>query len=67
MQTRWLVGILLIFAAGCSTTREFTVTPKPADATIKVDGAEVGRGTVKVPITFNNSSEAHTITASRCY
>lgn len=63
---RWLfvVGFALLLV-GCSTTRTFTISARPADATIAVDNVERGQGAVTVPVVFKDKNDTHTVLVSR--
>src|SRR5438552_16698658 len=62
---RHLPLIALVFLVGCAQTKIITITTKPPDAAIRLDGAEVGKGNVTQPIVFNNKDETHTVTVAR--
>ena len=58
--------LLLLLAAGCSTTREITITAKPSDAVISVDnGLQRGTGQLTATIVFKNGGDVHNVTATR--
>ncbi|MCS7033514.1 MAG: PEGA domain-containing protein, partial [Phycisphaerae bacterium] len=57
--------VALVCASGCTVTREFTISAKPADAVLKVEGVERGRGPITEVITFNNENDVRRVTASR--
>jgi Tol biopolymer transport system component len=63
---RWLDPVVLLLLAGCSTTREITISARPSDATIAVDdGAQKGMGRLIATITFKGGSDVHTVKATR--
>jgi hypothetical protein len=62
---RWLCMVGLLFAIGCSTTRQITFTSIPSDAQLKVDGAAVGKGPVTSEVKFKGADDVHTFSASR--
>jgi hypothetical protein len=59
--------VLLIVAAvsGCAVRRTITIAAKPADAVIKIDGVERGKGSITEEFVFRNDAEVVTVTASR--
>lgn len=56
---------LLSLVCGCTTTRTFTIFTRPDDATIKIDGVDVGPSPVRRTLTFSNSDDVHVVIASR--
>jgi hypothetical protein len=62
---RWIGISCLALVAGCTTTREVTISARPPDAMISIDGTEMGRGPVKMELTFNGSDDVHRVTATR--
>lgn len=65
MRRLLAVCCLLALSVGCATTRKFTINSRPADAAIKVDGADKGKGQVTQEITFKDKDDTHTVTVSR--
>lgn len=62
---RWTVALLGVgLLAGCATTREITISTKPADASLNIDGADRGRGPVTQKFSFGGA-EVHHVVASR--
>jgi dipeptidyl aminopeptidase/acylaminoacyl peptidase len=63
---RWIAicGVALL-AAGCVTNREITISAKPEDAAINIDGTDRGRGPITQKFEFHGSDDAHRVTASR--
>ena len=51
--------------AGCATTRQITISAKPDDAAINIDGTDRGRGPITEKFTFHGSDDVHHVTASR--
>lgn len=60
-----LLSILLLcsLTVGCVTTRRLTITSKPADAMIKVDGVDVGKAPVLHEFAFKDDKEIHRVSA----
>ena len=56
---------LMSLVGGCAQTRTFTITTRPADATIAIDNVERGRGTITAPIVFKSKNDTHTVRVSR--
>jgi hypothetical protein len=62
---RWFC-LLLLLPCACATTRQYTFTAKPSDATIIVDnGPQRAIGQLTTQITFKNGGDVHNVTASR--
>src|SRR5205807_2098555 len=55
------LGVVLL--AGCATTREVTISARPADATLAVDGENRGTGPIREKFRFGED-DVHRITAS---
>lgn len=66
---QWLrpVGLLLLilFDVGCVQSRMVTITAKPADAVIKIDGRNVGRSPIAHKFVFATGTEIHYVGATR--
>lgn len=62
---RWSAILWVGLLAGCVTTRQITVSAKPADATINIDGLDRGRGPITEKFTFHGSEDVHRVTATR--
>ncbi len=63
---RILIALLLAtLAAGCTTQRTVTITTKPADAFLKIDGVDRGRAPVSDTFEFVTKNQAHRVVASR--
>lgn len=54
-----------MFLLGCVPTRQVTIRTRPADALIRIDGIERGRGVVTETLEFPSATTVHRITASR--
>jgi hypothetical protein len=52
-------------AVGCATTKNMTITTRPPDASIKIDGIERGKGKVTAPIIFKDKKDTHVVLVSR--
>lgn len=57
--------VLLLWCGGCVTTREVTISAKPADALIAIDGQNQGVGPIQHKFEFHGDQEQHAVTASR--
>ena len=63
---RWIATCAVaLLTVGCATNREITISARPADASINIDGGDVGRGPITQKFTFNGSDDVHHVTASR--
>src|SRR5579862_7659757 len=62
---RAIVSLLLLAIAGCVTTREVTISTRPSDAVISVDGVDRGRGPITEKFTYASDTDYHTVTATR--
>jgi hypothetical protein len=60
-----LLAAAAVVLGGCTTTRPITITTKPPDATIKIDGIDKGKPPVTHEFVFKNKTETHIVTASR--
>ncbi len=58
------MGALLLLA-GCAVQKSVTITTRPPDALVKINGAERGRGTIVEKFTFKNPGDVFYVTASR--
>lgn len=58
-------ALLLLMVTGCAVNKTVTITTKPADASVKVNGLERGRGTVVERFTFERPGDVFYVTASR--
>ncbi|HEY7086524.1 MAG TPA: hypothetical protein VH518_00465 [Tepidisphaeraceae bacterium] len=56
---------MLALLAGCATTRVVTVNTRPADATLKVDNVDKGRGPYTQQYYFDKPTDVHAVVASR--
>lgn len=61
------IGLLLLSFAlvGCATTRTVTITARPPDAVLKIDGIDRGRGPITQAFTFTGETDVHRVQASR--
>ena len=62
---RWMLACMLGLLSGCTTTREVTVSARPPDAVLSVDGVDLGPGPLKQTLTFKGDDDIHRVTASR--
>jgi hypothetical protein len=63
---RLLLALLLVLAVtGCTTQRTVTISTKPADAFIKVNGVERGRAPITETFLFAEAGQTHRVVASR--
>ena len=60
---RWAGVVCVFFIAGCTTTREITITARPPDTMITVDnGLQKGMGQLTATIKFKNDTDVHLVT-----
>ncbi|HEX4794597.1 MAG TPA: PEGA domain-containing protein [Humisphaera sp.] len=59
------VVCLALFAVGCVTTREITITARPDDALISIDGQNQGPGPITHKFEFHGDQEQHVVAATR--
>ncbi|HSU66096.1 MAG TPA: PEGA domain-containing protein [Tepidisphaeraceae bacterium] len=62
---RWIWVCGLILATGCVTRREITITARPSDAIISVDGMDRGSGPVIEKFKFKGADDVHHVSAAR--
>ncbi len=67
MRATSLGSILLIvlLAGGCATTRTVTITTRPPDASLRIDGIDRGHGPITENFQFANDSDVHRVIAYR--
>src|SRR5688500_13665648 len=65
MQRLLPLLVLAVVVTGCTTTRIVTISTKPPDANIKVDGIDRGKGPITETIVFQGADDVHTVTVSR--
>ena len=65
MRSSLFVALSALLLVGCSTTRTFTISARPADAKISIDSVERGQGTVTAPVVFKDKKDTHTVAVSR--
>jgi hypothetical protein len=64
MKVLFLASLVLLLT-GCRTQRVVTIIAKPADAVVKINGIDRGRGTVTERFTFERPGDVFYVTASR--
>ncbi|MDP9172325.1 MAG: hypothetical protein M3O30_00465 [Planctomycetota bacterium] len=57
--------LLLMMLAACSQSRVITITTRPPDAQLSIDGIDRGPAPVTDKLVFKNSQSIHVITATR--
>jgi hypothetical protein len=64
---RWIAvcGLLAVLTGGCVTERQITVTAKPPDATITIDGTDRGPGPITEQFKFHGDEDVHHVSATR--
>ncbi|HXE52377.1 MAG TPA: PEGA domain-containing protein [Tepidisphaeraceae bacterium] len=62
---RWIAVCAAVVAVGCATNRQITISARPEDATIAVDGMDRGHGPVNEKFTFHGDEDVHHVTATR--
>lgn len=60
-----LAVLSALIAGGCAQTKQFTISAKPADADISIDGVSRGRGPITEQFTFDASHSSHRVVVSR--
>jgi Tol biopolymer transport system component len=60
-----LLLTLLMLAGGCTIKRPVTITTTPADAQIRINGIDRGKGPITEEFVFENKEQTHVVTASR--
>lgn len=61
---RWIALCGLVFLVGCVTERQITISARPADAIITIDGTDRGHGPIAENFQFHGD-DVHHISASR--
>ncbi len=62
---RFVPVVVLFLLAGCTTTRNLTVSTHPPDALIRIDGVEKGKGKISDKLVFSGDAPTHTVAVSR--
>jgi len=62
---RWPAFFCVLCLVGCEATRVVTIHTVPADATLRIDGVDRGRGPITEPFAFHSDNDAHRVVASR--
>jgi len=62
---RWIAICCAALAAGCATHLTVTISARPPDAAIAIDGADRGHGPLTEEFTFRSSDDIHHVTVSR--
>lgn len=62
---RLFLGFLLVGIAGCATQRTVTISTRPSDAFISIDGVDRGRAPVTQTFTFANEGQFFNVIAKR--
>jgi Tol biopolymer transport system component len=67
MRSTSFVSVLLLiaFAGGCATNRTITISTRPDDALLRIDGVDRGRGPITEQFSFHDETETHRVSASR--
>jgi hypothetical protein len=61
---RWIAACGIIFLVGCVTERQITVSARPGDAIITIDGADRGHGPIAETFKFRGD-DVHHVSATR--
>ena len=56
---------LMLVAAGCTIKRPITITTRPPDANVKINGIDRGKPPVAEEFLFKNKEQTHLVTVSR--
>jgi hypothetical protein len=66
---RWIspvtAALLFVLLTGCATNRTVTITTRPDDAALRIDGIDRGHGPITEQFSFNSDTDVHTVSASR--
>src|SRR5205807_89936 len=62
---RWVAVCVGMLLTGCATTRQVTISAKPVDATINVDGIPRGTGPITEKLVFQSDSDVHHVSVAR--
>jgi hypothetical protein len=62
---RSIAMLCVALAMGCATTRQMTISARPADANLSVDGVDRGHGPITEKLRFRGDDDVHRVTASR--
>lgn len=66
MHRIWVVlSLLPLIATGCAVNKQVTISAKPADAVIKIDGVDRGRGPITENFVFNKETDIKRVTVGR--
>jgi len=65
MRRTVLSSLFLVLVVGCAQTRVITVTTRPPDANIKIDGVDRGKGPITDKFIFEKADSKHTVLVSR--
>jgi hypothetical protein len=60
-----LPALSLFLLTGCATNRTITISTRPDDALLRIDGIDRGHGPLTEQFSFNNDSDTHSVSASR--
>ncbi len=60
-----LLGLVVSALGGCSTTKDISIITRPGDASVKVDGVDVGRSPVVTEIKFKGKDDRHEVAAMK--
>jgi len=58
-------ALFLFLLTGCATNRTITISTRPDDAILNIDGADRGHGPITEQFSFNNDTDIHFVTAKR--
>jgi hypothetical protein len=64
-KTPAIAALFLFLVTGCATTRTITITTRPDDAMLRIDGIDRGHGPLTEQFSFSSDTDTHLITASR--
>ena len=65
MKSKLMLLVSLLGLFGCATQKNITIIPRPADALVRVNGADLGRGTIEHKFTFDQPDTTFYVTAVR--
>lgn len=61
----FVMCLTVLMLVGCATQRTVTISTKPADAVIKIDNVDAGKGPLRQQFSFGSAAATHRIAASR--
>jgi hypothetical protein len=60
-----VAALFILFLTGCATNRTITISTRPDDALLRIDGIDRGHGPITQQFSFSGDTDTHSVTASR--